>query len=543
MKTKILSGVVVVLVIGLAAGAFWWLRRPQVITFSDDSKVTLLAVEYGKRHAVPAAKAPAASTKARTPVRRGANSFTTTNDTLVLWVRQEYDATQNQFHSFQYCVYDKAETACMQTFGRNYGNGRQGSEIVAVQIDAFPRRQGKFIVRVQEQGNGGQEMSDQKFVIANPVRGSFANWTAEPLPATKSDDDLSVTLTKLVAGADAPINRNQDNPDDAMNKGRETLEKLERQGSEAMMRLEVIRSSAADTEHKAQEMLQSIEAQMPVFTQMDRVINAAVEQLQHLFSEPDTLTDLYDTILPADRQRITYYERSVAGLEFAELPQLKTKLANIYRGLAVFYAWKCFRDLAQLKDKEWPDGPDVERIRNKEDLTRARLYAEMARAKSENPFCVENDLGWMASLEGDLGLAAEHFRRSLALHPCQQRALTNLGIAQLRQNNLTEATVSLKQAKQFDLWETGRRDLKSRVHYNLACALVRQAAQDTTQEHRLLGEALSELQEMIKYNTCGLLRSFDLDLKEDGDLWLLASRDSFAPGMASIRRAMLCDGS
>ena len=230
MKTKILSGVVVVLVIGLAAGAFWWLRRPQVITFSDDSKVTLLAVEYGKRHAAPAAKAPAASTKARTPVRRGASSFTTTNDTLVLWVRQEYDATQNQFHSFQYCVYDKAETACMQTFGRNYGNGRQGSEIVAVQIDAFPRRQGKFIVRVQEQGNGGQEMSDQKFVVANPMRGSFANWTAEPLPATKSDDDLSVTLTKLVSGADAPINRNQDNPDDAMNKGVQAVLHIERGG-------------------------------------------------------------------------------------------------------------------------------------------------------------------------------------------------------------------------------------------------------------------------------------------------------------------------
>jgi len=118
----------------------------------------------------------------------------------------------------------------MQTFGRNYGNGRQGSEIVAVQIDAFPRRQGKFIVRVQEQGNGGQEMSDQKFVIANPVRGSFANWTAEPLPATKSDDDLSVTLTKLVAGADAPINRNQDNPDDAMNKGVQAVLHIERGG-------------------------------------------------------------------------------------------------------------------------------------------------------------------------------------------------------------------------------------------------------------------------------------------------------------------------
>ena len=42
MKTKIWLSVVIVLVIGLAAGAFWWLRRPQVITFSDDSKLTLL---------------------------------------------------------------------------------------------------------------------------------------------------------------------------------------------------------------------------------------------------------------------------------------------------------------------------------------------------------------------------------------------------------------------------------------------------------------------------------------------------------------------
>jgi len=230
MKTKILLSVAIVLVIGLAAGTFWWLRRPQVITFSDDSKVTLLKVEYGKRHAVPTAKAPAAPTTARTPARRGPGSFTTTNDTLVLWVRQEYDSGQNQYRNFQYSVYDKAETACVQTYGRNYGNGRQGNEIVAVQIDAFPRRQGKFVVRVQENGNGGQEMSDQKFVIANPARGSFANWTAEPLPATKSDDDLSVTLTKLVAGADAPINRNQDNPDDAMNKGVQAVLHIERGG-------------------------------------------------------------------------------------------------------------------------------------------------------------------------------------------------------------------------------------------------------------------------------------------------------------------------
>ena len=38
MKTKILLGsVAVILILGLAAGAFWWLSQPQVIVFSDDA--------------------------------------------------------------------------------------------------------------------------------------------------------------------------------------------------------------------------------------------------------------------------------------------------------------------------------------------------------------------------------------------------------------------------------------------------------------------------------------------------------------------------
>jgi hypothetical protein len=231
MKTRtILWSAVSVLIIGLAAAAVWWLRQPQVITFSDDSKITLLAVEYGKRHAPPTVKASATPTT-RAPAR-GRGSFTTTNDTLVLWVRQEYD-TKQQYHNFQYCVYDKADTACVQTYGRNYGNGRQGNDIVAVQTEAFPRRQGKFVVRVQENSNNGQEMSDQKFVISNPARRLFTKWTAEPLPATKEDEDLSVTLTKLVFGADTTYQRNQDNPDDPVNKGVQAVFHVQRNSKTA----------------------------------------------------------------------------------------------------------------------------------------------------------------------------------------------------------------------------------------------------------------------------------------------------------------------
>ena len=79
MKTKIIIGsVVLILILGLAAGAYWWLSRPQVITFSDDAKVTLLKVEYGKRHAPPTVKTSTTS-GARTPARRG-STITTTND-------------------------------------------------------------------------------------------------------------------------------------------------------------------------------------------------------------------------------------------------------------------------------------------------------------------------------------------------------------------------------------------------------------------------------------------------------------------------------
>jgi hypothetical protein len=222
MKTKILLwSVVSILIIGLAAGAFWWLRRPQVITFSDDAKLTLVKVEYGKRHAPPAAK-PASGARGGA---RG-NSFTTDKDTLVIWVHWQYDS--KQYHYFQFYLYDKDGTACVQAGPRNWRNN--GNEVVAVQFDAFPRRQGKFYVRVQEQGNGGQEPSDQKFVIRNPAHSSLTKWTPDSLPATKEDDDVAVTLTKLAAGMPSPFTRNDIDADDAAAKSVQAIFHVERNG-------------------------------------------------------------------------------------------------------------------------------------------------------------------------------------------------------------------------------------------------------------------------------------------------------------------------
>src|ERR1700722_15438729 len=217
MKTKILLwSVASILIIGIIAAAVWWKLRPQVVTMSDGSKLTLLAVQYGKKHALSV-----------TSGTRRNNSLNTTNDTLVVWVRQQHDP--KEYHYFQYFAYDEAGTACVGA-NSSYGGNRQGNEVVGIRLDCFSRRQGKFFLRVQEQNNTGKELLVHKFVIRNPVRGSFSDWTADALPDAQQDEDVSVTLTKLVAGAAMPYQRNNDDAGAAMNKGVQATFQVERNG-------------------------------------------------------------------------------------------------------------------------------------------------------------------------------------------------------------------------------------------------------------------------------------------------------------------------
>ena len=81
MKKIISWSVVSILVIGIAVASIWWLRRPQIITLSDGSKLTLLGVEYGKHHKYPKIKTTGQH------MNGGPTSFDTTNDTLVVWIK------------------------------------------------------------------------------------------------------------------------------------------------------------------------------------------------------------------------------------------------------------------------------------------------------------------------------------------------------------------------------------------------------------------------------------------------------------------------
>jgi hypothetical protein len=219
VKMKILVwSVILVFVLVVVSGAVWWELRPQVIIFDDGNKLTLLAVDYGKHHVSPG------------PTKR---SFNTPTNALVLWVRQQHDP--NEYGNFQYYLYDQAGTACVAGNFGSYGNNRRGNEVVGVQFNAFPHREGRFYVRVEEFGNGGQELSDQKFVIHNPARGSLSSWTAQTLPDTEQDGDMTVTLKKLVSGAKMPYNRGDGEDDDAINKGVQATFNVQIDGTNATM--------------------------------------------------------------------------------------------------------------------------------------------------------------------------------------------------------------------------------------------------------------------------------------------------------------------
>ena len=210
MKTKILLwSVASILIIGILAAASWWWLHPQTITLDDGAKLTLVAVTYGKHHTLPA--------KAGTHGRRGGAGFNGTNDFLVVWIRQEHKS--DSWPQYQLYAYDKAGAACVGSSGTTYNGRQQGNEVVGIRFDAFPRRERKIVLRVQEWNQQtGQQTVKNAFVISNPARGSFPTWHPDPLPITQSDGDLDVTLNKLVFGAQAPWKRDNAEPEDAMNK-------------------------------------------------------------------------------------------------------------------------------------------------------------------------------------------------------------------------------------------------------------------------------------------------------------------------------------
>ena len=216
MKKIILGSIAAVLVIAVAVAAVLWLRRPQVIILKDGTKLTLVGVDYGKHHVFKGVKTTGAHLHGRT-------TLDTTNDTLMVWIESErpHGHSSNQFWpNYQVMAYDTADTACVASWQSSGQQIKSGVYVQGFTLNAFPRRDGKFILRISSWGNSGMHMAKGQFVISNPGSRSFPQWLPESLPDTQSDGDLDVTLTRCVAGVPCNMYGSQDlSSKDPMRKG------------------------------------------------------------------------------------------------------------------------------------------------------------------------------------------------------------------------------------------------------------------------------------------------------------------------------------
>jgi RNA polymerase sigma factor (sigma-70 family) len=191
LKIKFTLGVsaAALLVSGVATVAISQTSASNTITLNDGTKLTLLGVTTGTQQMAPGYEN-----------LRMANRLYTPNKPSMLWIKSENES--NQSSTYEIIVYDKAKTACVNIEKSTGSHVSVGVEIQGFVLNAFPRWDKEFIVRVRPYRG---EICQGQFIVPNPAPViDVTNWIADSLPATKSDGDLKVTLTKLVAGAATP---------------------------------------------------------------------------------------------------------------------------------------------------------------------------------------------------------------------------------------------------------------------------------------------------------------------------------------------------
>lgn len=190
MKTKMLLwNVVFLLVTALAAKS----AEPlQTISLSDGSKATFLGITYGKHHEAPNYEAIGGNLKTGRWIDRS-------NDVAVAWMEFE----QTNFPNYSLYVSDKADAngVGIEADSKAINLVRKGVQMEGFELQAYPRWDEQFFLSLTSYGH---LLSSEKFLVTNPHRKEFGNAVAEKLPVSKTDGDLSVTLTNFVGGVPAP---------------------------------------------------------------------------------------------------------------------------------------------------------------------------------------------------------------------------------------------------------------------------------------------------------------------------------------------------
>jgi HEAT repeats len=162
----------------------------QVIVLTNGIKLTLLGATYGRRHLAPHYES----------LGTGNWIYTRTNTTVV-WILEEHNP--KQWFDYELLVSDPANSGCVPTESKTSSHVNNGVDIQGFLLSAFPRWDEQVMVRVRPWPFDGP-VAQGEFIVSNPAPATLADWTPQRLPATRSDGDLEVTLTNLIAGVPLP---------------------------------------------------------------------------------------------------------------------------------------------------------------------------------------------------------------------------------------------------------------------------------------------------------------------------------------------------
>jgi hypothetical protein len=295
-----------------------------------------------------------------------------------------------------------------------------------------------------------------------------------------------------------------------------------------------INQAKMDLEKEANE----VRERFPVLTVMETQARKATRAIESAFGPAvaeDWLEDQYARLSPETRQTIITVEPLIA-LEFTgrSKPQQLRNLANFY-----YFKYKADKLSA--------------------DLERSLYYALLAVEKGERHFRFLNNLGFiymeLAEKEPEYReYAIETFNESISQNPAQQRCYYNLSIIFFGQaakkktqgankeyfELLDRIKKLLSTALDQKNWETKpSSELKSLVHYNMACCLCRIYETNPTAKDDGSAPLLDDAMKHFEIASKARLLRLDNVIKDlagpDGDLYPLQRGTHYSEALDTAR--------
>jgi tetratricopeptide (TPR) repeat protein len=263
-----------------------------------------------------------------------------------------------------------------------------------------------------------------------------------------------------------------------------------------------------------------VESKFPLFADMDIAIRTVMDELISLLPVIDWSDADYRRLSDQERQKIFFYEKTVASLEYFDLRStrdMRQTTSEIYHGLGNYYGLKYVSDgKVHTEDRE-----------------KSRFYLDRAIRHDRQNTGALNDRAFLAlylDAPPKYADAKQLFSKSLEADSEQQRARYNLAYLEHSDKNYRRAGQLLTEALSMKRWQNklparNRND----ILYNRGCAYARLGEPE---------EALKDLEEVFSVRgdyTEELVKQFKQDIQSNGDLFSLASTTPWDSRIAALR--------